>query len=473
MEIKIMEKSNDEILHSKGNMVSYGFGKFVFEFLNMAFGAFVYFYYESELGLASWLTAFGYIIFAIWNAVNDPFIGYLIDRPFKFTKKWGRRFPFVFIGGVPWIISYVLLYIPPDVDATSISGMWIIFAWLVITTCLYDTFASIFNVSFYSIFPDKFRAMDERRTAAGVSTLVGTFGVALGAMLPPLFIVFGDRSSYALQSGVVLIVCLIALALAIPGAREDQVRIDCYLEACEEGEEKASFFETLKSCSKQKNFVAFIFAYIFYRSLVMMMVASLPYVARFIFEMEASSITIVMAAFLVGSFVSIPIWIKIAHKTNDNRKTYMTAAFVMTILTGILFFVQDYFVMVLMILFWGMGLGGFWVMIDPTFGDVIDESVITTEKREEGIYIGIQTFFSRMAMIVQAVSFAVVHVLTGFVEGAGPEAQPDLAIIGVRIHFALLPMIFIFIAGVILWRFFDLTPVRVKENKERLAKLGL
>jgi len=466
-----MSTEEIDITHSKFSMASYGFGKFVWEFINMAFGAFVYFYYESELGLATWLTAFGYIIFAVWNAVNDPFIGWLIDRPFKFTKKWGRRFPFVFAGGIPWIISYVLLFIPPDVD--PVSGMWILFAWLVVTTCLYDTFASIFNVSFYSIFPDKFRAVDERRKAAGISTLVGTFGVALGAIVPPLFIVFGDRSTYAMQSGVVLIIALIALALAIPGAREDQVRIDCYLEKCEEGEEKASFFKTLKKCLKQKNFVAFIFAYIFYRALVMMIVASLPYMVRFIFEMEASSLTLIMGAFLIGSFVSIPIWIKISQKTNDNRKTFMYAAFLMTILTGILFFIQDYYLMVLLVLFWGMGLGGFWVMIDPTFGDVIDESVITTGKREEGIYIGIQTFFSRMAMIVQAVCFAIVHILTGFVEGGGPGDQPESALLGIRIHFALLPMIFIFMAGFILWKFYKLTPEKVAINKEKLAELGL
>jgi len=466
-----MEKKELEILHSKKNIVSYGFGKFVNEFLNMAFGAFVYFYYESELGLSAWLTAFGYILFAIWNAVNDPFIGYLMDRPFKFIKKWGRRFPFVFIGGVPWIFTYILLFIPPDVD--PVSGAWILFAWLVIMTCLYDTFGSIFNVSFYAIFPDKFRSVDERRNASGLSTLVGTFGVALGAILPPLFIVFGDRSSYAMQGGVVVIVCLIALALAIPGTREDQERIDCYLEKCEEGEEKASFFKTLKVCLKQKNFVAFIFAYIFYRSLVMMMIASLPYVARFILEMEASSLALIMGAFLIGSFCSIPIWVKIAQKTNDNRKTFIIAAFTMAILTAPLFFIQDYYMIVLMVLFWGMGLGGFWVMIDPTFSDVIDESVILTEKREEGIYIGIQTFFSRMGMVVQAVCFAVVHILTGFVEGAGPEAQPDLAIVGIRIHFALLPMIFILMTGLILWKFYNLTPEKVKENKEKLAQLGL
>ena len=80
-------------------MVSYGFGKFVNEFLNMAFGAYVFFYYEPEIGLATWLTGLGYIIFAIWNAINDPLIGYLLDRPFKFTRKWGQRFLGFLQGG--------------------------------------------------------------------------------------------------------------------------------------------------------------------------------------------------------------------------------------------------------------------------------------------------------------------------------------------------------------------------------------
>jgi len=151
-----MENKEPEILHSKKNMASYGFGKFFDEFLKVAFGTLVFFYYESELGLNVWITALGYVIFAIWNAFNDPFLGYLIDRPFKFTKKWGRRFPWVFIGGVPWLFSYYLIFNPPSVDPKS--GAWILFGWLVLTTCLFDTCASIYNVSFYSIFPDKFRS---------------------------------------------------------------------------------------------------------------------------------------------------------------------------------------------------------------------------------------------------------------------------------------------------------------------------
>ncbi len=460
---------NIEITHSKKNMASYGFGKLIWELLNMAFGAYVFFYYEAELGLDVWLIAFGFILYAIWNAINDPLIGWLIDRPFKFTKKWGRRFPWVLIGGIPWIFCYILLFMPPDVDPKE--GAWILFAWLVITTCLYDTFASIFNVNFYAIFPDKFRSDSERRDAAGISTLVGTFGVVLGAVVPPLFIVFGDRSTYAMQAGVITIIGLIVLGLSIPGIREDQVRIDCYLEKCEESFEKESFFKTLKYSLKQRNFMAYIIAFVFYSTMVTMMIASIPFLVRFIFKMEAGAITMIMVGFLLGSFCSIPIWIKIAQKTNNDRKTIIITAFFMAVTLIPMIFLRNYFLFIISVAIWGIGLGGFWAMQSPVLSNAIDESVINTGKREEGIYYGIQAFFARMSFVIQAISFAIVHTLTGFVEGA--DTQSELALWGIHIHMALLPMIFMFIGSFILWKFYDLTPYKVKINKEKLAELGL
>ena len=114
-----MENETQEVSHSKLNMVSFGFAKFINEFFVMAFGALVFFFYERELGLDPLLAMIGYIIFAIWNAVNDPLVGYLTDRPFKFTRKWGRRFPFVLFGGIPWILSYILIFTPPVVDTSG------------------------------------------------------------------------------------------------------------------------------------------------------------------------------------------------------------------------------------------------------------------------------------------------------------------------------------------------------------------
>ena len=473
-----MEKEIEtvDIKHSKKSMVSYGFGCYISEFFVMCFGTYVFFYYETEIGLNVWLTSIGFIIFAIWNAVNDPLIGFLTDRPFKFTKKWGRRLPWVIIGGVAWILSYLLLFTPPNVDPND--GALILFLWLVIMTCLYDTFASLYGVNFYSIFPDKFRGNSERRLSSILNTLVAALGTVSGFIIPSLFIVFGDKNSYTFQAGVVVIVCLAALALAIPGSKEDQVRIDCYLEKCEEDMERKNFFREYKSCLKHKNFMAYVISFMFYQSLVSTMIGSIPYIAHYVLRVTTDDVIIIMAALLLGMFISMPIWGKIADITNNDRRTMIIAATFLTIVTLPLFFITNYYIMIAAIFIWGMGEGGYWVMLSPVRSTVIDESVIMTGKRMEGIYQGFQTFVSRGALVFQALSFSIVHTLTNFVPDDGNPLTPlppqsAEAIFGIQIHFALLPMIFMLIATIILWRFFKLTPDKVKENKEKLAVIGL
>ena len=464
-----MENEEIEIIHSKKNMVSYGFADFINQFLAMAFGVYSYFYYETEIGLDSLLCGLAFILYAVWNAVNDPLIGYITDRPFGFTKKWGRRFPWIIIGGIPWIISYVLIFTPPDVDPQS--GAWILFAWLLFTICLFDTFGSICLVNYYSLFPDKFRSVEERRTLTGLAIPVGVLGVLLGAVVPPLFITFGNLQSYILQAGAVFLVCLIALFLAIPGCREDQVIVDRYLANYDEEMETESFFKEFKSSLTQKAFVAYILLYFCYQVMIKSMTASISYAVRFMLKMEAIAIASIMGAFLIGVIIGLPLWVKLAHKTNDNRKVMLISGILMTVSVAPLIFIEDYILIIITMFVWGLSQGGFWAMLNPVFADVIDESIVKTGKREEGLYNGFQTFFARLAFAAQAVSFAVIHSLTGFEEGA--TTQSETAIWGIHMHLALVPMIFMILGLLIFKKMYDLTPDKVNENQLKIKQLKL
>ncbi len=465
------ESNNVYTSHSKKNMASYGFAKALSQFISIGFTAFGFYYYESEIGLNVWLVGLGYIIYAIYNAINDPLVGYLTNKPFKFTKKWGRRFPWIMLGGTLWVISYILIFTPPNVNPESESGALILFAWLVFAACLFDTFASIFFVNFSSLFPDKFRSIEERRTANAVATPIGLVGTTLAVILPPFFITFGDLRSYIIQAGVMVTFGLIILALSIPGCREDQETIDRYLATHIDKTERESFFGTMKSALKQKSFVVFIITYTLYQSLVICIQTSVPYVVRFILEMPASAIILVSMGFLLGSVLSIPLWNKLAQKTNNNRKTFLIACIFMAISAAPLIFTKSYIGIIIGMTLVGVGIGGTWIMLAPVLADVIDESVVRTGKREEGIYNGFQQFFGRIAILIQAITFVVVHTLTGFKEGA--STQTPEAIFGIHIHFALMPMIFMLIGCIIFWKWYDLTPDKVKINQDKVKELGL
>lgn len=458
-----------ETHHSSGTMVSYGFGTFIDEFLNVAFGIFVFYFYEVEIGLDVVLTSIGFVIYALWNALNDPIMGYLTDRPFKFTKKWGRRFPWIMIGGAGWVITYLMLFTPPNVDPKS--GAWILFIWLVFSTCLYDTLSSLWSTNFFSLFPDKFRGQ-ERAKASGIMALIGFVGIALGSIGPGLFIEYGNTQSYITQAGILVVIGLVAVVISIPGIRDEPEMVERYLKKCEELEQRDSFFGMFKIAIKQKNFRIYLICFFLLQTMTACLLASINYLVRYILQSQADVTTIIMVGFLLGALISIPIWTVISRKIKNNFK--------MMILIGSLefFFIipiliaTTLFMVIIGALLFGVGFGGHAVVFRGLiFPDAIDETVVITGKRQEGIYVGIRAFFGRLSFVSQAIIFAVIHILTGF--NPGTESQTELAKLGIRIHLALIPMICILIVTFLIWKFYDLKPEKTKLIREEIVKMGL
>ena len=464
-----METDEIQIEHSKLSMVSYGFNSFSRELLRIAFTSFGFFFYETELKLNVWLISLAYVIFAIYNMFNDPFIGYITNRPFKFTKKWGRRFPWILIGGLPWGFTYALIFLPPTYNAES--DAWLLFFWLLFTTCLFDTFHSILMVNFQSLFPDKYRSVQERRTASGIYIMIGVVGVAIGAILPPLIFNYGDLPSFAIQGLVVAIITFIGFTVAIPGSREDQATIELYLSSQEKEREQSSFFKSLKIALKQSPFIIFMVLFTLYQSLVEIMQASVHYTVKYSLGMKEEASTLIFAAFLIGVLISTPFWTRYSRKVQDNKKVMIISALVLAAFTLPITFLRNYYAIVFDMLLWGLGMGGFWLMIFPVSSDIIDNSVVVTKKREEGVYTGFQQFFGRIGIIVQALTFAIVHELTGFVEES--TIQTDLAIWGIYFHQSLIPFILLMIGIIVFWLKYDLTADKVRENSRKIKELGL
>ncbi|HRZ89217.1 MAG TPA: MFS transporter, partial [Spirochaetia bacterium] len=137
-------------------MSSYGMGKFLAEFLTGGFAALVFKYYETELGLSAGLVAAGVIVYSLWNAVNDPLIGYLTARPTPWAARLGRRFPWIAAGTVLCALSFVLIFAPPGSPAGG-THPGLLFGWLVFSVCLYDGLYSVWELNYQSVFPDRFR----------------------------------------------------------------------------------------------------------------------------------------------------------------------------------------------------------------------------------------------------------------------------------------------------------------------------
>ncbi|WP_457557677.1 MFS transporter [Candidatus Harpocratesius sp.] len=462
--------------HSFLTMTSYGTGKFLVEFYSAAFSVLIYKYYETNLGLNGWLTGLAIIIYSIWNAINDPIIGYFTIRPTRFAQKYGRRFPWIVLGGGIWVFTLLPIFIVPKtfIENPGSNQGWL-FLWLVVVICLHDFFFSIWELNYQSLFPDKFRKEKVRANAAVIATVIGVIGIALGNLMPTFIVDYDYASTYQLNAIIFTIIGIVFFFLMLPGVQEDPDMIERYIAAVEKKakeEKEDSFFIQLKEAFTHKNFVAFILFYFLYQACTMSMSASVDYVGDYILPGDKSDTTMIFAGMLIGALISVPLWGRIAVRLDSNQKALMWAAVVIIIGLIGMTFTTSYWGYTITITIFGLGFGGYWMLITPVMADVIDEIVVETKVRNDGIFMGFRAFFGRLSYAMQALSFAIVHAATGFVNKSDVE-QTSLAKWGIRIHMSVLPMIFMIIGLVIFAKMNTLTPDRVKKIRVELKELNL
>ncbi len=397
-------------------MMSYGVGKFLAEFLTGGIASLVFKFYETEIKLSSGLVALVVVLYSVWNAVNDPLIGFFTARPLRLSARLGRRFPWILLGSVTCGLVFFLVFAPPA--GLSQAGL---FFWFLITICIYDALYSTWELNYQSIFPDRFRSAPERAKAAGISTLIGVFGIAAGAVVPTFIVRYGAPSTYFTTAAVFAVAAFVLALLLIPGVRETPAMVARYVEQEKARSEAPSFWKLLKEAFGVRDFMAFILLYFFYQAATLSMTASIHYIGDYV---VGRSTTLIFAGMLVGALASVPIWLAIGKKVKSRQTLLASAAGALALLCLPLVLVTSYWGFVAAMFGWGLAFGGFWLMMTPAMADVIDGIVVKTGRRDDGVYLGFRAFFGRLAYAVQALSFWLVHKATGFAEDPrSPEAR--------------------------------------------------
>ena len=325
-------------------------------------------------------------------------------------------------------------------------------------------------INWQAIYPDKFRSHEERTRVGAIQTILSNFGLVIGILVPFLIISEGNVGSYLIMAVVTTIILIIIAIFMIPGTVEEQEQIEKSF-LIDEKKKDNSFTKTLKFAIKEKNFVAYLVAYLAQVTVMVVMLASIPYWVEYVLDADPLLEYLLFVPFLLAGVLSVPLWIRVSRKYG-NRVGYMfgtglTAVFL--ILTLIPLNIYGSFVMMALI---GISMGATWSLMYPTFSDVIDEIVVKTGYREEGFYYGIRRLFSRLSIVIQAVTFGIMHTITGF----NPEPhsiQTPLAQWGIMIGMLAVPAFFYLLGFLAMWKIYDLKPNKVREIKKQLEELKL
>jgi len=119
------------------------------------------FFYQDYMGLGENFMYFGQIIYAIWNAFNDPLFGYLSDSS---RSKKGRRIPFMRYTAPFLALTFVALWLVPG----SFNEIGV-FIWMMVGILLYDSAYTIIGLVYSALLPEVTESNQERGTLSTIS----------------------------------------------------------------------------------------------------------------------------------------------------------------------------------------------------------------------------------------------------------------------------------------------------------------
>ena len=424
----------------------------------------LFWFYETEVLLPVLYIGIALLLYAVWDAFNDPLIGYLSDKPNRFTKRYGRRFPFIVIFGIPLMLTLILLFMPPSVDAKT--NPLPVFFWLLVILLIHEV--SYTGVSLArALYPEKFRSDADRRINAAIGIVTFNIGLFMGFLVPMFFVREGDLSSYWIAAIILMTPCFIFYLLGIHGVREDEVMIIRALEA-----KREPFFKTLKTAVKRKNFMALAVLSISTQVFGVCLMASIYYYVKYILllPLDSQAGIMIMVVWLIAGLLSVPFWMKIIPKVGNKKLQIIGISLLLSFIIPALF-VRTLVLALVLVALLGFAQGATTFVRWPIFSDLIDEVSLIDGKRQEGVYQGVFVFFDRIAFILQPIIFTVVHILTRF----DPEAdtQSFVAQQGILAAMFWIPGLIMLTASLVFWRFYDLTPEKTLSIKNKLKELKL
>lgn len=152
--------------------LAYGLGTTLDMWGNWLFPSLVWVVFNIYLGVPPWLISTALMINRLADAVSDPFFGWWSDNT---RSRWGRRRPFILVGAVlAGICLPCLVWVSPGWGSMTLFGYEIpnYFWYMVVSSSIYITIVSCFNVPWQSLGAELTPDVHERTSVFTIKTAV-------------------------------------------------------------------------------------------------------------------------------------------------------------------------------------------------------------------------------------------------------------------------------------------------------------
>ena len=426
--------------------IAYGLGSFGLESAYKVFVGFYIFFYVDVLGLAVALAAVINIVFAIWDAVNDPLVGYLSDNT---RTRWGRRRPWLLAGLPFYVILLVLTYAVPTVFRQGASLFW----YALVVFLLFETAYTVLSVNYDALFPELFQGFRERTRASGYYQGFTMVGELVGfALTPIIYAQYGFGAMAAFFAAITAITLLIGILRSSEDPRAQEVA-------------PLNLKDAFGEVFQDRPFWLFAIALTFLTFTTGLYTLATPFWVKYTLNASPEVISLIFATVFIVAILTVSLWSRLI-RYRGVKIAWFGAIGVMALSAVILGFAPSIIVGVIGAAVAGVGLAGIKICREMIMAHLVSKSLARTGYRREGIYYSLLRFFGKLSKILEALALILLAVLFGYVSGENPGPNPDNAF---RFLISVLPFVFMMIA-LLLSRRFPFEDQAIDVGKEQEAR---
>ena len=432
--------------------LGYGVGDIAICLYWSGVGLYLLYFYTDVVGISPSMAGLIYGIGMLWDALTDPFMGYIAERT---RTKWGVYRPYLLFGNLPLALSFILLFWVPPFEGSML------FFFLLFTNLLHRTCFTLVSVPFSSLTPRITSDSQERTNLTGFRMMGAQTGTNLMALLafPIIFWVGGENESL----GFVVLASLAGLtAMAIHAITFVTVKEP----ENDQGIERVggSLSEAASAIGKNGPFWLVFSATLIVGITTIFFGNNLIYYTKYALDLHEYQGTILFTSGIVA-FLSIPIWWAISNKLGKKITWLISSSITLTALMVFYIYpitlLNELLVLVAFIGF-GSGAGGilFWSMLP----DTIEYGEVHTGVRSESSLYGFMTFAQKGSIAFAIIILGVVLDAIGF---QANEIQSKNTIDDMKAIMTLIPSIGVAISLIIIYFY----PIDAKMHKELLEQL--
>jgi len=302
------------------------------------FSLYLLVFYTNVIGIPPALAGTLVLICTIWNAINDPIVGLLVDN---YRFKSGEKIrPILKWATIPTALFVIILFWMPELGVTQS------FIYALVVFCVMDSFATFLGIPYVSL-PSVMTANPRERVSLGTFAAAGAalgplFASAFSVMLMRLFggvdevgNVLNQRAGFRGTIIVIMVVFVICQFIMYAVCRER-------IRPKNTETQRIGLFRSFKILFTERNFMAIVGYNLFYTFALTASLNTVVYYSNYVL-LSPGAEGILAPVLIITALLVLPL-IRLVNKKFSRRGLMIVASTAMLVSKIPLFFMPTSFV---------------------------------------------------------------------------------------------------------------------------------